>query len=443
MSHLDSDALQQYQLHIKQQLKLLTPIFSKAVIGDFSAQVPVPDKEDELTEFFVGVQIILDAIREKIGELETTVGNLHAANNLIANEKARIEAILGGIGEGLVTVDHTWHTNYINEPAISLLGDNSRILGQSITEIMRLEDAEGKPFSETQHPVTQAIGKRKKVVIDITKGGAIYVHLDEGLRRRIALTITPIIRNREAAGAAIVLRDITDESNIDWAKTEIISIASHQLRTPLTAIKWYVSALQKDGDISADQAQHYLGRIHDANQHMVDLVDALLNVSRIDLGTLTVRPESVDALGVLRDVIKELNVAADSKKLRLTLQASEDLLPVFIDPNSLHIIMQNLVSNAVKYSTSDSEIKIKLEQKSDSAMLSVQDSGCGIPAEQQGRIFTKLFRASNANNVSTDGTGLGLYITKALIEQAGGKVWFESTEGKGSIFYAIIPSKVK
>lgn len=443
MPNSDSDALKQYQVYIKKQLKLLTPIFSKAVIGDFSVQVPVPDKEDELTEFFVGVQIILDAIREKIGELETTVGNLHAANNLIANEKTRVEAILGGIGEGLVTVDHTWHTNYINEPALALLGEDARILGQSVTDIMRLEDSDGKPFSETMHPVIAAIGKRKKVVIDITKGAAVYVHQDEGLRRRIALTITPILRNGETAGAAIVLRDITDESNIDWAKTEIVSIASHQLRTPLTAIKWYVSVLRKDGDVSVEQAQHYLDRIHDANQHMIDLVDSLLNVSRIDLGTLTVRPESVNALDVLRDVLRELNVAVESRNLQINLQSNQNILPVFIDPNSLHIIMQNLISNAVKYSTKNTEIVIKLEQKSETALLSVKDFGCGIPANEQGKIFTKLFRASNASKVSTDGTGLGLYITKALIEQAGGRVWFESEEGKGSTFYAIIPSKVK
>jgi signal transduction histidine kinase len=118
------------------------------------------------------------------------------------------------------------------------------------------------------------------------------------------------------------------------------------------------------------------------------------------------------------------------------------MLPAYIDPNGLHIILQNLVSNAVKYSFKGKTVTIELQQQSQNALICVRDQGCGIPADQQRKIFTKLFRASNAAKIATDGTGLGLYVTKALIERAGGKIWFESQEGSGSTFYAIIPSKI-
>ena len=435
--------LAHYQQHIRRRLKSLTPVFAKAVIGDFSAQVPIPKQEDELTEFFVGVQIILDTIREKVGELETSVTELHAANNIIASEKARVEAILDGLGEGLLTVDQDWRVNYINEPAIALLGENARILGQEAAQVMRFEDTAGKLISEIKHPISRALGQRKRISIDMTKGAALYVRTGANERRRIALTITPILSAAKAVGAAVVLRDITEESNIDWAKSEIISIASHQLRTPLTAIKWYVAALLKEeDDLDAEQTEKYLQRVYDANQHMIELVDALLNVSRIDLGTLTLMPKEVDAVDCLKDVLKELAVETKAKDLNIVTEINHDMRPAYIDPNGLHIIMQNLISNAIKYSFKGTSITVELQQQSQNALICVRDQGCGIPAEQQRKIFTKLFRASNAAKVATDGTGLGLYVTKALIERAGGKIWFESVEGRGSTFYAIIPSKI-
>ncbi|HKX72409.1 MAG TPA: ATP-binding protein [Candidatus Saccharimonadales bacterium] len=436
--------LAEYQKHIRGRLKTLTPVFAKAVIGDFSSQVPIPKEEDELTEFFVGVQIILDTIREKVGELETSLTDLHAANNIIASEKARVEAILDGLGEGLLTVDDSWRINYINEPAIALLGDNARILGQEATQIMRLEDAAGKLIPEAKHPVLRAIGKRRRVSVDMTKGAALYVRPGSGQeRRRIALTITPILRAGRVAGAAVVLRDITEESNIDWAKSEIISIASHQLRTPLTAIKWYVAALlREEEDLTPEQTDKYLQRVYDANQHMIELVDALLNVSRIDLGTLTLLPKAVKLEVTLKEVLKELAVEIKNKELTVDVEVNHEMRPAFIDPNGVHIILQNLVSNAVKYSAKGGRVVVALQQQSQNALITVRDDGCGIPADQQRKIFTKLFRASNATKVATDGTGLGLYVTKALIERAGGRIWFDSVEGSGTTFYAIIPSKI-
>jgi two-component system, OmpR family, phosphate regulon sensor histidine kinase PhoR len=436
--------LTRYQQHLRRQLKSLTPVFAKAVIGDFSAQVPIPEKEDELTEFFVGVQIILDTIREKVAELETSLDDLKAANEIIASEKARVEAILDGLGEGLLTVDSSWHINYINEPAIALLGKESRILGHDVTQIMLLEDKNGKLIPVAKHPVARAIGQRRRISFDMTKGTALYVRAAGGQgKRRVALTITPILHASKVAGAAVVLRDITEESNIDWAKSEIISIASHQLRTPLTAIKWYVAALlREEEDLTPEQNEKYLQRVYDANQHMIELVDALLNVSRIDLGTLTQMPKAVSLESALKEVLKELAVEIKNKNLKVVLEGNEQMRSAFIDPNGLHIILQNLVSNAVKYSMKGGRVTIALQQQTQNAQIAVRDEGCGIPANQQSKIFTKLFRASNATKVATDGTGLGLYVTKALIERAGGSIWFESTEGKGSTFYALIPSEI-
>jgi signal transduction histidine kinase len=433
--------LERYQRYVRRQLKSLAPIFAKAAIGDFSGQVAIPEKEDELTEFMVGVQIILDTIREKVKELENSLSQLQAANDIIAIEKARIEAILDGMGEGLVTVDGSWHTTYINEPAIALLGEHARIVGQDATQVLRLEDSDGKMVPEAKHPITKAIGSRRRVQVDLTKRPAYYVRTGPTERRRIGFTVTPILNVRRTVGAAIVLRDMTEEANMDRAKSEIISIASHQLRTPLTAIRWYVTSLLRDEeDLTPAQHIEYLQRVHDANQHMIRLVDDLLNVSRIDLGTLALQPRPIDLLKAMGIVLRELAVEIAGKKLHIVETSNSHMQPVVIDPNSLHIVLQNLVSNAVKYSVEGGQVSITIQQQAENALIQIADEGVGIPADQQPKIFSKLFRASNAQRVAVDGSGLGLYVTKAMVERTGGQIWFESIEGKGSTFYVTLPS---
>ena len=441
-SHSAETTLKDYQRWLEKRLKTLSPIFAKAAIGDFSGQVNIPEQEDELSEFFVGVQIVLDAIREKIAELETSLSELHVANNIIATEKTRVEAILDGIGEGIVTVNQNWRVDYVNEPAITLLGENARILGQDAAHILRLEDEKGVAIPESAHPILKAVNSRRRIVFNLANGPALYARAGAE-RRRVALTITPIVHDSKVTGAAVVLRDITEEANIDWAKSEIVSIASHQLRTPLTAIKWYMAALlREDDDLSLEQTHTYMQRVYDANQHMINLVDDLLNVSRIDLGTLAQRPQAIDIATELQKNIKELAVEIKQKGLRVKVKDDPSIQPAFIDPNALHIILQNLLSNAVKYSPKDTQVIVTLQQQAQHARITVSDQGYGIPADQQRKIFTKLFRASNATRIATEGSGLGLYIAKAMVEQAGGQIGFTSAEGKGSSFYVIIPSKI-
>ncbi len=435
--------LEQYQQWLNKRLHELAPVFAKAAVGDFSGRVTVTEPADELTEFFVGIQTMLDTVREKVAEFETSVRELKTANDIIANEKVRVEAILNSLGEGVLTVDNNWHTTYVNEPAVTLLGERARILSQDATQIVGLEDVDGRRIAIEHHPIRTAIIRKRRVAFGMTMGPAYFVKSIGLHHRRVGMTITPTTRDGKVTGAAVVIRDITDESNMDRAKSEIISIASHQLRTPLTAIRWYIKTLIDDKKLTAEQRTKYLQQVYDSNNHMVRLVDALLNVSRIDLGTLNLTPEAVDIKAVLRNVLKDLDVEIRAKSLTVTTSANKHLLPALIDPNAMHIILQNLVSNAIKYSPKGKEISISMQQQVSDAVIEIRDQGVGIPDVDQRKIFTKLFRASNATTVSTDGSGLGLYITKAMVERARGKISFESTEKHGTVFYVIIPSKVE
>ena len=174
---------------------------------------------------------------------------------------------------------------------------------------------------------------------------------------------------------------------------------------------------------------------------MVELVNALLNVSRIELGTFAVQPEPTDVVELARDVINELKSKILEKKFHIEETYAENLPKMMIDPKLTRIVFQNLLTNAVKYTPEEGKISISIAMSADETMftISVSDTGYGIPKGDQSRIFTKLFRASNIREKETDGTGLGLYIIKSIVEHSGGTVTFESEEGKGTTFTLTLP----
>ncbi|EKD76305.1 MAG: hypothetical protein ACD_43C00159G0005 [uncultured bacterium] len=228
--------------------------------------------------------------------------------------------------------------------------------------------------------------------------------------------------------------------SLDLAKDEFVSIASHQLRTPLTALKGYTGMLL-DGDAGpvSDKQREYLVEIKNANDRMIGLITALLNVSRVDLGVFIVEPEQVDLKKVAEGALNDLGMKVQKKKLQIEKDFGKDVPLINADLNITQMIFQNLLSNAVKYTPTEGKININIKKDGSNILISVTDTGYGIPKDVQPKIFTKMFRADNARVKDPDGTGLGLYIIKSTLEKTGGKIWFESVENKGSTFYVTIP----
>lgn len=252
-----------------------------------------------------------------------------------------------------------------------------------------------------------------------------------------------------------ILSNITKEKSIDVAKSEFVSLASHQLRTPLSTINWYAELLLGGdiGKLTVGQKK-IVKEIFQSNQRLVKLVDALLNISRIEMGSYAIIPEKISLQTVLKEVLRDLSEKIQEKHIDISIQFSKKIPTLFLDINLIRIILQNLISNAVKYSQEKGSVDVKIEfiQKadtisetapkiSDSILIRVTDSGCGIPEDQKTLIFSKLFRASNVQEKGFDGNGLGLYIVKSIIEQTGGKIWFESKENIGSVFFISLPTK--
>ncbi len=192
------------------------------------------------------------------------------------------------------------------------------------------------------------------------------------------------------------------------------------------------------GKLNKEQKQ-FIDEIYAGNQRMVALVNALLNVSRLELGTFMIDPTPIDLKEMAQSVIKELEPGIKEKKLKITSLFDKKLKKINLDSGLTRMIFQNLLSNAIKYTPNKGSVKLTIKEEKKNVLISVSDTGFGIPKDQQDKIFTKLFRASNVREKNTEGTGLGLYIIKSIVENSNGNIYFISEEKKGTTFFVSLP----
>lgn len=223
-------------------------------------------------------------------------------------------------------------------------------------------------------------------------------------------------------------------------KGELISIVSHQLRAPLTNIRFSLDFLTsgKIGPVNKEQAEYHM-ILHENSKRMGDLVDNLLTVSKMESGNFPLKSEPVSIVEIIKGLIEEFKPYLETSNINVILDVSGEVGQVWADPLWLRQAAENLLDNAIKYTKGGGEIKITIIQKSDTMHFRIKDQGVGIPKEEHGYIFEKFFRSGNALKAETNGSGLGLHIVKRVIELSGGKVGFESKEGKGTTFYFSLP----
>jgi len=362
--------------------------------------------------------------------------DLEVEKNKLQEANVKSEAILSSIGDGIIATDKEGKVIIINKSAENMLGWSAKsIISKSVADFIPMQTEDELIVPIDKRPMVQALETSKKISTNIYY----YVRKDK-TRFAAGITVTPIILNRKTIGAIEVFRDITKERVVDKAKTEFVSLSSHQLRTPLSAISWYTEMLLAGdaGKINESQKK-YLEEIYRGNKRMVELVNALLNVSRIELGTLAIEPQPTKITEIIDSVLSELQQQIKNKNLKLIKNYSPGLPKINIDIKLMRIVFENLLSNATKYTPIKGIITIIISAQKPDILIKIKDSGYGIPKEEQSKMFSKFFRANNVREKETEGTGLGLYIVKSVVEESGGTIRFESRENKGTTFYITFP----
>ncbi|KKT70263.1 MAG: Multi-sensor signal transduction histidine kinase [Candidatus Moranbacteria bacterium GW2011_GWF1_44_4] len=242
---------------------------------------------------------------------------------------------------------------------------------------------------------------------------------------------------------SLIIRGVERIAEANVMKNEFISIVSHQLCSPLSAIKWNMEMLENDEftDYSKLTSKQviFLKNVKEANDKMLKLVNQLLEVNRIDEGRAVLKHENVDLGEIADQAISELKDLISEREVEVKKRIAPDLPPVSADAAGIKTAIKNLISNAIKYSRQKGEVEVDLKANGRKILLTVKDRGVGIPRYQHRKVFEKFFRSANEARYRTDGIGLGLYLARAIVENLGGKLWFESEAGKGSTFFVSIP----
>ncbi|MDD5639838.1 MAG: ATP-binding protein [Candidatus Pacebacteria bacterium] len=355
--------------------------------------------------------------------------DVEETRRVAVREKNKTMLIIENLTDGLLVLDKNNKIEIINPIALQILKKSTEdLLGQNLFEV-KFEEENIKKFLAL---IRNKNGNIKELIRE-------EISIDE--RIFFQVSALPIMEGKKEKGYLIILHDISKDKMIDQMKTEFVSVAAHQLRTPLSAIKWTIKMLL-DGDVGklSDEQVDFLNKSYESNERMINLVNDLLNVSRIDEGRFIYKPEPLQIEDIFKLMTENVETIAEKKNLKLILDFPPSLLPpVFADREKMGIVVQNLIENSIKYTPPGGEIIISIEDMKDDLLIKIKDTGVGIPKDQQDRIFTKFFRGENVIKLETEGSGLGLYTVKNIVESHKGKIWFQSELDKGTTFFFTLP----
>jgi len=355
------------------------------------------------------------------------------------HDSARLEALFASIGEGVVATDEAGTITQVNQAALNLLGfRRSEVLHKHFLSAFVAVHDNGTPIDAFDRSIVRAFQTGETI-----HARTLYQQKNGSLLP-VQLAVSPIIFRGKPIGAIEVFRDLTDEIEDDKLKSDFISIASHQLRTPLSAINMYTRML-RDGLAGplTDQQLPYIQTILTSVERMNVLIDTLLNITRIEAGGIVIKPRLVRLNELTAEMIQEFIPAAKAKGISLSYTLPDTMEPIHTDSLLVREVCANLLSNAIKYTPEGGKVKLTLQETAKEIRWQVTDTGYGIPKNEQKNIFLKFFRAGNIVNKDVSGTGLGLYLVKNIAESLGGELWFESAENKGSTFFFTLTKTFK
>lgn len=367
----------------------------------------------------------------------------------LEDEKQRSNIILNSIEDGVILFDAKGIIRMLNPAASRLIGwPAEEALGLEWRSVIKLVDEKGEAYAETAHP----FGKVMTAETTLRDNLAILVSRN-GKQFPLNISLTPL-RNAgaEAYGAVAVFRDVTQERQQEKQRSDFISTASHEMRTPVAAIEGYLSLAMNDKVSTIDaRARGYLEKAHASTNHLGQLFQDLLNSAKAEDGRLTSHPVVVEIAEFMDQLTNDLRFVAEKKGLSVeylvgssqTIDATahntiKPLYYVTADPDRMREVITNLFDNAVKY-TDQGKISLGVTGDQNVVQIYVRDTGPGIAAEDVPHLFQKFYRVDNSATRTIGGTGLGLFICRKIVELYEGRIWVESQTGKGSSFFINLP----
>ncbi|OGL73322.1 hypothetical protein A3C96_02285 [Candidatus Uhrbacteria bacterium RIFCSPHIGHO2_02_FULL_60_10] len=387
--------------------------------------------------------------RDEIGQLSRAFDDMTAKlkrshDNLEKKVKERTKELedlskqnrimLESIGDGLIAIDKEWNITLWNPAAAKIAGwSKEEALGQPLRKIVRFVRRTDR--TENALFISDAMMDGK---VHFMEPNTVMIRKD-GAELDVSDSAAPILDQKGAVkGAIVVFRDTSREKELERSRNDLVSLVTHELRGPASIIQGYVELIkERGGKTPAADQKKYIQGIYDANEKLVELANSLLTVFRVDFGDVVINPQPVDVAILGDKALKQLELPAAAKKLKIAKEYDEALPIINADKNLTELVFGNFLSNAVKYTPEGGRVRLEIRKRGAELHIVVSDTGLGIPKGQQAKIFEKFFRASNVKAIS--GVGVGLHVLKAMTERAGCRIGFESEEGKGSTFFVAIP----
>lgn len=406
-----------------------------AVIISRSLTKPIAEINDRTTRIAQGDYSggILVRSNDEIGQLAENVNALavriEETTNSTEFERRRLDSVLEHMTDGVIATDRRGSINIINTAALQMTGmeDSNVALGQSILEVLQIAD---------RYNLRELLDNQDELLLDFSN--------EE--RQLIIRAYFSLIQRASGfiSGLVIVLHDVTEQQRIEEERRQFVSNVSHELRTPLTSVKSYVDALQEGAIEDPEVAKSFLAVAQDETTRMIHMINDLLELSRMDSRTMKLETEYVNVGELFNYILNRFDmiIANDDKPEKyytIKREITNSQIWVELDTSKFTQVVDNIMNNAIKYSPDGGVITARMIDRKTEVVLSITDQGLGIPKKDLGHIFDRFFRVDKARSRAQGGTGLGLAISKEIIERFGGKIWVESSEGKGSTFSISLP----
>lgn len=444
-------------------IKKLTKGTEELKQGKLNTRINIKS-DDEFAELAGSFNKMASQLDEKIKQLQDSkqsikkaYSDLKAQRERSEMEKHKVSTIISSFSDPIIMVDNSWNISFFNPSAQKIFGfkegDKKKKVKKKDSRYFSFSDFEdiiNVPFR------SRIIEKKGKILVeevvipsdtpeDTTrntpyKAGRVKYNRGDTVYK---VTTIPVCDEQNVCfGHMKIFYDLTREKIVDELKSEFISIAAHQLRTPLTAIKWAIRMVltEKPGSLDKEQ-EELLNQGYKSNERVIKLVNDMLNVSRIEEGRFGYSFGKHDINEVVEMVVDNLNNRIEEKGIKFDLQKPKKIPKIYMDKEKMELVLQNLLENAIKFTPEKGKVSLVIKAGKEDLTIKVKDNGVGIPRQNQDKLFTKFFRAENVVQMETQGTGLGLFITKNIVDKHNGDIECDSEEGKGTEFTVTLPMK--